>query len=171
MLITKDVEIWSPIDGYPDYEISDHGRVRSFKLGGVYYLKFASFPTGHLQVRLSRFKKGTNFLVHRLVLENFTGPCPEGMECCQNDGDPTNNHESNRRWDTHAANMADKVGHGCHRNMRHRNRLTDKQAAYVLKNPKGLSQNALVDELRVCTDTIRRIKQGKSSHNIAETIQ
>jgi len=46
-------------------------------------------------------------LVHRLVLEAFVGPCPDGMEACHLDSDKTNNRVSNLRWDTHLENMRD----------------------------------------------------------------
>jgi hypothetical protein len=51
-------------------------------------------------------------LVHRVVLETFVGPCPDGMECCHNDDVKTNNRLDNLRWDTHDANVADKVKNG-----------------------------------------------------------
>lgn len=50
-------------------------------------------------------------LVHRLVLETFVGPCPEGMEGCHNDGDHTNNQLGNLRWDTHQENIQDRDRH------------------------------------------------------------
>lgn len=51
-------------------------------------------------------------LVHHLVLEAFVGPCPEGMECCHNDGDNSNNRLGNLRWDTKRSNESDKSKHG-----------------------------------------------------------
>jgi hypothetical protein len=50
--------------------------------------------------------------VDRLVLEAFAGPCPEGLECCHNDGDPANNRLENLRWDTRKANVEDSRRHG-----------------------------------------------------------
>jgi hypothetical protein len=50
--------------------------------------------------------------IHRLVLEAFVGPAPDGMEGCHNDGNPENNNLLNLRWDTHASNMADQLAHG-----------------------------------------------------------
>jgi len=48
--------------------------------------------------------------VHRLVLEAFVGPCPEGEECCHApDPDPANNNLWNLRWDTPENNAADKA--------------------------------------------------------------
>ena len=54
----------------------------------------------------------SNHMVHRLILEAFVGPCPEGMEACHNDGDPENNRPENLRWDTRAENCRDKIRHG-----------------------------------------------------------
>ena len=47
--------------------------------------------------------------VHRMVLEAFVGPCPEGMECCHEDGDKSNNRLSNLYWGTHKENSDDSV--------------------------------------------------------------
>lgn len=51
--------------------------------------------------------------VHRLVLEAFVGPCPEGMECRHYpDPDTSNNRLDNLMWISHVANIADKMIHG-----------------------------------------------------------
>lgn len=49
---------------------------------------------------------------HRLVLQAFVGPCPEGMEACHNNGNPADNRLENLRWDTPSSNALDKVKHG-----------------------------------------------------------
>jgi hypothetical protein len=56
--------------------------------------------------------KGASRKVHRLVLEAFVGPCPPGMECCHNDGNPLNNRLDNLRWDTRRSNQLDRNRHG-----------------------------------------------------------
>ncbi len=63
-------------------------------------------------VNLSKNNKAKTYKVHTLVLNAFVGPCPEGMECCHNDGDFTNNYVDNLRWDTHQENQRDMVKHG-----------------------------------------------------------
>lgn len=50
--------------------------------------------------------------VHRLVLEAFIGPCPEGMECRHLDRNPANNAITNLKWGTHLENEEDKQVHG-----------------------------------------------------------
>jgi len=56
--------------------------------------------------------KGRVFLVHRLVLEAFVGPCPEGMLCRHLDGNGRNNNLSNLCWGTSKENCEDTKRHG-----------------------------------------------------------
>lgn len=122
-------EQWKPIPGWEDkYEVSDQGRVRSkARLVGSRWRSYrrpvkesilTPYPNtfGHYQVRLCDASASRMRLVHRLVLESFVGPCPEGMEGCHCDGDPTNNAIANLRWDTPSSNQLDKVRHGTHPN-------------------------------------------------------
>lgn len=72
----------------------------------------ADESNGYLYFRLRRGGKTLKRYVHRLVLETFVGPCPEGMEGCHGDGDRANCHLENLRWDTPVNNQADKIEHG-----------------------------------------------------------
>ena len=69
---------------------------------------------GYPCVKLRRNKIRKSYLVHRLVLLTFRGPCPDGMEGRHLDGDPKNCHLSNLKWDTPKENAADKIQHGTH---------------------------------------------------------
>jgi hypothetical protein len=71
--------------------------------------------------------------VHRLVLEAFVGPCPEGLETRHLDGNPSNNRLENLVWDTHANNMADGIRHGTRpRGESHwQSKLTDRKVRQV----------------------------------------
>jgi hypothetical protein len=54
-----------------------------------------------------------NRLVHRLILETFVGPCPEGMQCRHfPDANKTNNRLENLQWGTPTENAADREVHG-----------------------------------------------------------
>ncbi len=70
--------------------------------------------TGYPQVGLRRDGKAYTRHVHRLILETFIGPCPEGMECRHLDGDSVNNRLDNLKWGTHSENMQDSIRHGTH---------------------------------------------------------
>ncbi len=113
-------EIWKQIDGFPDYEVSTFGHVRSWKTK----VRRKRARTPHLlkqlrsklqlRVAFSRNQKLYFRLVHRLVLEAFVGPCPPGMEACHNNSDYTNNQIDNLRWDTAISNWEDRRAHGFH---------------------------------------------------------
>jgi len=110
-------EEWKTIPGHPDYEVSSIGEIKSlfFKNGAVrkkrgeaILLKPYLTPYGYFTVSL----KGKAERIHRLVLEAFIGPCPDGMEGCHGDGNPKNNRLDNLRWATKKENAADKIKHG-----------------------------------------------------------
>jgi hypothetical protein len=105
-------ERWLPVSGFPAYEVSDLGRVRSVRAGRL--LKPARINSlGHLQVKLYRNGKQHGRLVHRLVLEAFVGPCPPGMEARHvATNDTSNNRLTNLAWGTYSENEADKKIHG-----------------------------------------------------------
>lgn len=67
---------------------------------------------GYLSVNLAKGGKKTVCRIHRLVLEVFVGPCPEGHVACHGDGDRANNDLANLRWDTPKANSDDALRHG-----------------------------------------------------------
>jgi hypothetical protein len=46
--------------------------------------------------------------IHRMVLQAFVGECPDGMECCHNNSNPSDNRLENLRWDTHINNNGDR---------------------------------------------------------------
>ena len=120
--MTYDIEQWKPVVGWEGlYEVSNRGNVRSLDridrrgiLRRGRMLKPFALDTGHLRVRVSRDGVNSGPLIHRLVLEAFKGSCPEGMEGCHNDGNPTNNDVNNLRWATRSENQLDSVKHGTH---------------------------------------------------------
>lgn len=107
-----------PIPGFDGYSVTKNGRVWSSKTcRGVHgrWMKTHQQPTGHLTVMLQGQHGQRPYLVHRLVLLTWMGPCPEGMEALHGDGNPANNHLSNLRWGTRSENSLDAIRHGtCH---------------------------------------------------------
>jgi hypothetical protein len=113
------------IPGFPGYRAGNDGSIWSchYRNGIKLALRtsWRRLQTGKLgrnckypKVALQRdgTRKSFHRRVHRLILEAFVGPCPEGMEACHEDGDPSNNRPSNLRWDTKLANKADMIRHG-----------------------------------------------------------
>lgn len=116
-------EMWKPVVGWEGlYEVSNHGRVRSLdrtiqtKRGPWRYKGKVLSPGvnrhGYPMVHLKNASSKKMAKVHRLVLEAFVGPCPDGMEGCHNNGIRDDARLVNLRWDTHSANEYDRRRHG-----------------------------------------------------------
>jgi len=101
-----------PIPNYNNYYASTDGRIWSGKSNR--FLKLSKIRDGHLQVPLG--SKNQHKSVHRLILETFIGPCPEGMECRHLNGDSQDNRLENLKWGTHSENVQDAVKHKTHVN-------------------------------------------------------
>ena len=109
-------EQWRLIPGWPDYEVSDQGRIRSWKVSPPHgdpprILKQMIGPYGYRYIFLYRAGKMKQKRVHRAVLEAFVGPCPEGLETRHLDGDRKNNHRRNLAWGDRYAQIADRRRH------------------------------------------------------------
>lgn len=130
-------EEWKSVVGFPDYEVSNYGRIKSLirfkertcphtnrKYLGKYGGKILEQGIGwskrnpnnrypmFLFVTLCMNNKKYSKTIHRMVLEAFIGPCPSNMEGCHNDGSPLNNRLENLRWDTKRNNHLDRNKHG-----------------------------------------------------------
>jgi hypothetical protein len=111
-------ESWKDVEGFNgDYQVSNLGRIRSFKWGRERLLKqHYRKKDGYLQIQFTRNGRGTGELykVHRLVAEAFI-PNPEGKPfVCHADDNPSNNLVANLWWGTVQDNNADKVRKGRH---------------------------------------------------------
>lgn len=107
-------EMWLFIKGYEGmYEVSNVGIVRSLKRKGKPHI-LAQLTDSISRKTVSLWKSGKEkrHKVHHLVLVAFRGICPKGMEACHNDGNASNNHIGNLRWDTHISNCQDRKKHG-----------------------------------------------------------
>jgi len=128
-----------PIPGYPGYSITRDGRVWSEPRRNARRGRWLSpqAHAGYLRVDLCCAGKHNWRLIHRLVLEAFVGPCPEGTECCHNNGDRLDNRVDNLRRDTRSNNHLDAVGHGTHPGLRRKGenhplaKLTDGEAREI----------------------------------------
>jgi hypothetical protein len=118
-------EQWRAISDFAGYEVSDHGRIRSWLgCGGAagtrraapVVLRTRPNVHGYISVALAAGDAGDRRqltrVVHRLVLEAFIGPRPDGREAAHIDGDKRNNAVTNLHWCTHVENERDKVRHG-----------------------------------------------------------
>ncbi len=117
-LFVTEIEQWLPVVGCETlYSVSNLGRVRrdfdapGRPAGAILKGKIEK-DTGYVAVTLSLNGKLKTKRVHRLVLEAFVGPCPEGMECCHEDNNRANPNRDNLRWGTRSSNQQDRKRHG-----------------------------------------------------------
>jgi hypothetical protein len=99
-------EVWKPIEEYPNYEVSSHGRVRSF---GSHIKKTHINGGGYYVVIFQRSKK---LRVHILVAKTFIDNPNNHPIINHIDGNKLNNHVSNLEWTTYSENTlhAHKTG-------------------------------------------------------------
>ena len=115
--VTKN-ERWRPIfEGR--YEISDQGRCRSWvhrngRRSKPHMLHPNISTRGYTYYDLSpdREQGARQMYAHRLVLDAFVGPCPNGHQSAHWNGNKTDNRVENLRWATPKENTADSVRHG-----------------------------------------------------------
>lgn len=125
-------ERWLPVASYEGwYEVSDHGRVRSLDRtvdeargrsvrhkGKLLALQWntARSGKGYWVIRLYKNSAGETKYVHRMVLDAFVGPCPEGMESRHGPNGSIDNNLSNLSYGTRHQNSLDRVRDGTHNN-------------------------------------------------------
>jgi hypothetical protein len=118
-LMDMNAESWRPVVGWEDrYLVSDLGRVISLPKHGRGTVLLKPTPAtrgGYPQVNLRDGAGGRKVCgVHRLILEAFAGPGPQGALALHADDDPTNNTLANLRWGTRSDNLYDAVRNGRH---------------------------------------------------------
>lgn len=94
-----DKEIWKDVVGYEGlYQVSNMGRVRSFKRGKVRVLKPNTNKRGYLHVVLSKNNSLKTLRIHRLVAQAFL-PNPNNLpQVNHKDEDKTNNIVTNLEY-------------------------------------------------------------------------
>lgn len=106
-------EEWRPIAGFPGYEVSNYGRVMSYR-GRVPLLRSLAKREGYPALALYADGKPRMRNVHQLVAVAFLGPPPPGQEVRHLDGDRANSRLENLRYGTRSENQKDAVQHGTH---------------------------------------------------------
>ena len=112
------MEEWKIIEEFPDYAVSNLGRIKRiregkkgsrFKIGHI--LKLNKKKTGYLEIALTKSGKRYFRLIHRIVLETFIGSM-NGLQVNHINGIKTDNRLENLEWCTHSENIkhAYKIG-------------------------------------------------------------
>ena len=102
-------EVWHNIEGYPDYMISNIGRVKSNKFAMPKLLKLHIDRYGYASVCLYKDNIQTRIFVHKLVAEAFI-PNPNNLETINHiDHNKLNNTVENLEWLSRESNSLDGI--------------------------------------------------------------
>lgn len=152
------IEKWAPVVGYEGlYEVSTMGRIKALpritsngRKRGERILRDSDNGHGYRSVMFCINYQTSRRYVHRLVLEAFRGPCPEGMESRHMNGSPGDNRLSNLQWSTHVENVWDRDKHGTmvHGENINFSKLSEKDVIDIREKyaSGGYSQSALADQ-------------------------
>jgi hypothetical protein len=165
------------ISGWPGYRVGSDGSMwRAWvtcrsgrKLTDRWReMKRAVHPRGYLCVNLTPPEGGSykTCRVHRLVLEAFVGPCPEGMECRHKNGVKADCRLENLCWDTPERNRQDNHDWGVYeRGERHTQaKLTDAQVETIRRRwaAGGVLLRELAAEYHCAVSCISQIVNNKT---------
>ena len=157
-------EHWLPVVGWEGlYEVSDLGRVRGLYTSRI--RKPVQDPNDlRLRINLLRDAKRTTVYVHRLVLEAFVGPRPEGQLCRHGPGGRLDNRLVNLCWGTPRDNNLDQRRDGTETFGEDHPwaKLTEAQVREIRQRyaAGGVSQQALGDEYGMSQTGIGLIVRG-----------
>lgn len=146
---------------WPDCEVSidgkfwRNGKEKTVCIGRV----------GYKIVQRSVNNKTQQKYLHRVLLESFVGPCPDGCEALHINGDRMDNSISNLRWGTRKENVADAIRHGTAtigvKNSKAKFDATQVVSVRRLKQ-QGVSSKEIAHSFSVSVATIDNIIRGKT---------
>lgn len=95
------------VSGHPNYAVSFEGKVFTLLDGEWVEHPSSQGTDGYVYTTLDKSRKS----VHRLVVEQFSGPSEAGQVCRHLDGCKTNNRANNLKWGSHRENALDRTQH------------------------------------------------------------
>lgn len=102
-------ELWRPIRGFPNYEVSSRGQIRRVHSNRI--LKQMTNPHGYRVINLYKSGVMKQLKVHRLVCTAFYPNRDAKPYVDHIDNNRTNNQITNVRWSTHSENGMNRAKH------------------------------------------------------------
>jgi hypothetical protein len=158
--------LWSPVPGASRYLVSDCGEVVTMQFKRPRKRAEAMAGKYHgIQLMHDDGERRTRYL-HRMVLEAFVGPAPDGMEARHLNGDRFDNRLENLAWGTRKENHADKKRHGTsargERNPQAKLTREDVEEMRSLYAAGGWTFKRLASRFDVTTMTAHRAVRGET---------
>ena len=170
-------EQWAPMVDFEGwYEISDLGRIRRVKGGpGTFVgkvLKLEANNRGYWYAQPCKECKRHKFLIHRLVMAAFVGPCPDGIQVNHIDGDKENNRLDNLEYMTQSENMVHGRGLGLFSSIGGEKNgnaiLTEENVHEIRRRLKYESPKAIAERFNISRGNIYSIKNGTRWSSLKE---
>jgi len=166
---------WRACKEFPDYEVSDDGRVRravwlrrGVPVGTT--LRPQCGQNGYLQVNLYAGGRLKTKKIHHLVAAEFLPVAPSEKHVrCHKNGDKLDNRASNLYWGTLAENSADQEKHGTTMfgALNHKSKITENDVREIRRRrANGESGPALAREYGIAHTNIYLIAAGKSWRHV-----
>lgn len=175
MTTETNAERWISIQGHPEYEVSNFGRIRSYKRdrskGRVITPKFSGF---YHQVTLCTNGIQDRRSVHRIVAEHFLTNEENKPQVNHKDGDKLNNHVDNLEWVTPSENGLHAYKMGLNEPQKgtdHGRSILDEtevMSIYHLAKSEVIPQKEIAERFDVTVATVSDIKLGRRWGHITQ---
>ena len=170
-----DGEQWAPIEGHNGYQVSNYGRIKSFKLGIPKILKPAINRDNYLICRLSAKSVSKSYTVHRLVAKAFISNPENKREVNHIDGCKFNSVVSNLEWVTPGENRKHAFDTGLTKAQRGEEngmaKLKNSDAVYIRENPGKLTLEQLAKKFGIDKTNASLIQRGKTFKEVGGRIR
>lgn len=159
-------EEWKPVPDYGGfYEVSNHGRVRSFyHYPSGYILSPIAHRFGYKCFSLHKNNKQRTIALHRLLLMCFVGKPPKSYQAAHINGNCMDNRLENLRWCSVSENQSHRAIHGTSNRGEGngRSKISKKDVLKIRKlHKKGLSQKQISQQFPITYSTISSIVNNK----------
>jgi len=157
------IEIWEPVPEYGGmYEISNLGRIRSFKRSKAIFMK--GLPGEYIRVVLAKGNVRKTYTVQELVLLTFVGPRPKGLLVLHTNDVKKDNVLHNLSYGSRKDNRLDRKKNGLENSSRGEKNGLSKLTADQVREIRlsTLSSRKLARKYKVASSTLLAAKHGKS---------
>ena len=156
------MEVWEDIRGFPGYQVSNSGRIRSFidHKGNVDDAPhditiLVNNRTGYAFVHLYSGDSYKNKYVHRLVAEAFCNRFHDKNEVNHIDGDKLNNDYKNLEW----CNRSENIAHAFRTGLKNANMTAKAHSIPIKVVETGETFDSITDCSRVVGSSRAKISQ------------
>lgn len=165
-------EEWLPIDGYESsYEISSHGRVRTFCKATIPAKDGVLKPRGHSNGYLRVCLRSKDFYIHRLVAKAFIKNTENKKVVNHIDFNRKNNMVENLEWVTTQQNINHSKPHRQYKEKHHQVKTSLRECQQISDMVfRKVPVTKIAKQFKVCEKTVYNIKNGVHWSNHGQNI-